>query len=105
MPGGAQRPYPPAGRRGNVGIVSGSAAHGPGEGGESMRAQVGDELIVESTVPVPSRRVGVVIGLKNADGSPPYLVHWVVGDYTSLIFPGPNTRMIVRHKAQHPGGA
>ena len=70
-----------------------------------MRAQVGDELIVESTVPAPSRRVGIVIGLKNADGSPPYLVHWVVGDYTSLIFPGPDTRMRVRDKAQHPGGA
>ena len=70
-----------------------------------MRAQVGDELIVESTVPMPSRRVGVVIGLKNADGSPPYLVHWVVGDYTSVIFPGPETRMRVRHKAQHLGRA
>jgi len=69
-----------------------------------MRAHVGDELIVETTVPVPSRRVGLVIGLKNADGSPPYLVHWVVGDYTSLIFPGPDTRMTVRHKARHGAG-
>jgi hypothetical protein len=64
-------------------------------------AQVGDELIVESTVPVASRRVGVVIGLKNVDGTPPYLVHWVVGDYNSLIFPGPDTRMTVRHKPRH----
>jgi Domain of unknown function (DUF1918) len=66
-----------------------------------MRAQVGDELIVESTVPAPSRRVGIVVGLKNADGSPPYLVHWVVGDYNSLIFPGPDTQMAVHHKARH----
>jgi len=49
-----------------------------------MRAQVGDELIVETAVPVPSRRVGVIVGLKNADGSPPYLVHWVVGDVLVL---------------------
>jgi len=71
-----------------------------------VRAHVGDELTVESTMPVPSRRVGTIVGLKNADGSPPYLVHWVVGDYDSLIFPGPNTRMTVRHhKARHPGGA
>jgi hypothetical protein len=71
-----------------------------------VRAHVGDELTVESTMPVPSRRVGTIVGLKNADGSPPYLVHWVVGDYDSLILPGPNTRMTVRHhKARHPGGA
>ena len=65
-----------------------------------MKAHVGDELVVESTVPVPSRRVGIVVGLKNADGSPPYLVHWVVGDYYSLIFPGPDTRMTVHQTAR-----
>jgi hypothetical protein len=63
-----------------------------------VKAHVGDELVVESRVPVPSRRVGIVVGLKNVDGSPPYLVHWVVGDYDSLIFPGPDTRMTVHHK-------
>jgi hypothetical protein len=66
-----------------------------------VTAQVGDELIVESMAPVASRRVGIVIGLKNVDGSPPYLVHWVVGDYNSLIFPGPDTRITVRHKLGH----
>ncbi len=66
-----------------------------------MIAHVGDELVVESTVPVPSRRVGIVVGLKNVDGSPPYLVHWVVGDYNSLIFPGPDIRMTVRHQPRH----
>jgi hypothetical protein len=65
-----------------------------------MRAQLGDELIVESTVPVPSRRVGIVVGLKNADGSPPYLIHWTAGDYNSLIFPGPHARMKVLHEAR-----
>jgi len=70
-----------------------------------MRAQVGDELIVETAVPVPSRRVGVIAGLKNADGSPPYLVHWQVGDYYSLIFPGPDTLITVRRNARHAGPA
>lgn len=68
-----------------------------------MRAQVGDELIVNSTGPVPSRRVGVIIGLENPDGSPPYLVHWVVGDYSSLIYPGPDSQISVRHKPRRPG--
>jgi Domain of unknown function (DUF1918) len=71
-----------------------------------MRAHVGDELTVESTVPVASSRVGTIVGMKNADGSPPYLIHWVVGDYDSLIFPHPGTRMTVRHREQpQPGRA
>jgi Domain of unknown function (DUF1918) len=69
-----------------------------------MRAHVGDELTVESTVPVPTSRVGTIVGLKNADGSPPYLVHWVVGDYDSLIFPHPGTRMTVRHREARRAG-
>lgn len=68
-----------------------------------MTAEVGDELVVESTEPVLTSRTGTIVGLKNADGSPPYLVHWVVGDYDSLIFPGPGTRFKVHHKARHSG--
>jgi hypothetical protein len=70
-----------------------------------MTAEVGDELVVESTEPVHACRVGTIVGLKNADGSPPYLVHWVVGDYDSLIHPGPSTRMTVHHRARHVGPA
>jgi Domain of unknown function (DUF1918) len=68
-----------------------------------MNAEVGDELIVESTEPVQSRRVGTIVGLKTADGPPAHLVHWVVGDYDSLIFPGPGTRMEVHHRAGSVG--
>jgi hypothetical protein len=69
-------------------------------GGPVMKAEVGDELVVEDIEPVPQRRVGTIVGLKTADGSPPYLVHWVVGDYDSLIYPGPGTRMEVRHRGR-----
>jgi len=69
-----------------------------------MRAHVGDELTVESTMPVHSSRVGTIVGLKNADGSPPYLVHWVIGDYDSLVFPGPGRRMTVRHREARQAG-
>jgi hypothetical protein len=63
-----------------------------------MKAEIGDELVVECAEPMSSRRTGTIVGLKTADGSPPYLVHWVVGDYESLIFPGPNTKMEIRHR-------
>ena len=68
-----------------------------------MEAEVGDELVVESTDPMRARRVGTIVGLKTADGSPPYLVHWVVGDYDSLVYPGPSTRMEVHHRARSAG--
>jgi hypothetical protein len=69
-----------------------------------MRAHVGDELVVESTQPAHMRRVGTIVALRTADGSPPYLVHWLVGDYPSLIYPGPGVRMEVRHKAYRTAG-
>jgi Domain of unknown function (DUF1918) len=50
-----------------------------------MKAQVGDELIIESPEPGTSDRIGTIVALQNADGSPPYIVHWLVGDYDSLI--------------------
>jgi len=69
-----------------------------------MRAHVGDELVVESTEPAQMRRVGTIVAVKTPDGSPPYLVHWVVGDYDSLIYPGPGIRMEVHHRAQDQPG-
>ena len=65
-----------------------------------MRAHVGDKLVVESTQPVRTRRVGTIVALQTADGSPPYLVHWTVGDYNSLIYPGPTVRMHVHRQAR-----
>jgi hypothetical protein len=74
------------------------------EEGVPMKAEIGDELVVESTEAMSARRTGTIVGLKTADGSPPYLVHWVVGDYDSLIFPGPSTRMEVHHRARGSDG-
>jgi hypothetical protein len=66
-----------------------------------MKAQVGDELIVESPEPGTSDRIGTIVALQNADGSPPYVVHWLAGDYDSLIAPGPTAR-IGRRRAARP---
>jgi hypothetical protein len=58
-----------------------------------MNAQVGDVLIIESPEPGKPDRIGTIVALQNIDGSPPFVVHWVVGDYTSLIEPGPQARI------------
>ena len=44
-----------------------------------------------------SGRIGTIVALRNADGSPPYVVHWLAGDYDSLIQPGPTARIERRH--------
>ena len=69
-----------------------------------MNAQVGDELIIESLEPGTSARMGTIVALRNADGSPPYVVHWLVGDYDSLIEPGPTARIERRHASRPPSG-
>ena len=55
-----------------------------------MRAQVGDRLIQDGD----PDRIGVVIGLRNADGSPPYVVKWLTGGHIALVFPGPYARIV-----------
>jgi Domain of unknown function (DUF1918) len=64
-----------------------------------MRANVGDELIVGRTAGC-SARVGRIVSVRGSGGSPPYLVHWVAGDYDSLVSPWPGVR--IRHKAPRP---
>jgi len=55
-----------------------------------MRAKVGDRLIAEGD----TDRIGLVIGLRNADGSPPYVVKWQNGGHIALVFPGPYARVV-----------
>jgi Domain of unknown function (DUF1876)/Domain of unknown function (DUF1918) len=42
----------------------------------------------------------VVVSVRNADGSPPYLVRWADTGDESLVFPGADT--VVRHPDDHP---
>jgi hypothetical protein len=63
-----------------------------------MRAQVGDRLIPDGD----PDRIGVIIGLRNADGSPPYVVKWLTSGHIALVFPGPYARIVPADRA---GGA
>jgi Domain of unknown function (DUF1918) len=56
-----------------------------------MRAQVGDQLVVGPG------RIGIVIGVPSADGSPPYVVKWRNGGHIALVQPDQYARII-------PGG-
>ena len=53
-----------------------------------MRAQVGDQLVVGPD------RIGIVIGVPAADGSPPYVVKWLNGGHIALVQPDQYARII-----------
>lgn len=65
-----------------------------------MKAHIGDRLIPDGD----SSRAGVVIGLHNADGSPPYVVKWLSDGHIALVFPGPYARMIPGNPAEDLAG-
>jgi hypothetical protein len=52
-----------------------------------------------------------VIGLQNADGSPPYVIKWLSGGHIALVSPGPYARILPADPADPaddtaaPGGA
>ena len=55
-----------------------------------MRARVGDRLIVEGD----HTRTGLVIGVKNEDGSPPYAIRWLANGHVALVFPNEYSRIV-----------
>ncbi len=55
-----------------------------------MKAEVGDRLVVEGDL----TRTGLVVGLSNTDGSPPYVIRWQADGHIALVFPGPYSRII-----------
>ena len=59
-----------------------------------MKASVGDTIVVTSAVVAGAVRKGQVVEVRHADGTPPFLVEWAEGGERSLVFPGPDTRII-----------
>jgi hypothetical protein len=58
-----------------------------------MKAQVGDRIVLEGTHVGDHRRVGVVVEVRNTDGTPPYRVKWLDDEHEALVFPGPDARI------------
>jgi len=59
-----------------------------------MHAKTGDWLIVATaTVDRHSLR-GRILEVLSPDGAPPYRVQWTEDDHASLVYPGPDTRVV-----------
>ncbi|WP_240776733.1 DUF1918 domain-containing protein [Nonomuraea basaltis] len=59
-----------------------------------MKATVGDRLIVESTRGSSTRREGFIVEVAHPDGTPPYVVRWLDSERETLVFPGPDARLV-----------
>ena len=46
-----------------------------------MRARVGDRLVVGED------RIGEVVGVPSADGSPPYIIKWLKDGHIAMVAP------------------
>lgn len=66
--------------------------------GAGLWARVGDRLIVGGATVGDEGRDGEIVGLRHADGSPPYEVRWSDTGRVTLVFPGPDAHV------QHFGG-
>jgi hypothetical protein len=53
-----------------------------------MRARVGDQLVVGHD------RIGIVLGVPSADGSPPYVVKWLNDGHIALVQPDEYSRIV-----------
>ena len=53
-----------------------------------MIAHTGDRLVLNPTPLGGTRRVGVITGVREDDGAPPYVVRWLEDGRTAMIFPG-----------------
>ena len=59
-----------------------------------MHAEAGNWLIVHGRTLDDPVREGLVVEVPHADGSPPYVVHWLDEDRLSLVFPGADARIL-----------
>jgi hypothetical protein len=74
-----------------TGAPPGRGRH-PG-GAAALQAEVGDWLVMDDGGIGGIPRIGEIVAVTNPDGSPPYRVRWLAGEYESLITPGPGARV------------
>jgi hypothetical protein len=53
-----------------------------------MLAHVGDRLVVGEG------RMGEVVGVPSADGSPPYVIKWLKDGHIAMVFPDQYSRIV-----------
>jgi Domain of unknown function (DUF1918) len=68
-----------------------------------MIAHVGDRLVLNPTPLGDTGRVGVITGIQQNDGTPPYLVRWPTEGRTTMIYPSEEAHVESADPAPAPG--
>lgn len=67
-----------------------------------MKAHVGDELFVLSSHLDHPAAEGKIIEVHGTNGDPPFLVRWDDDGRESLVFPGPDSKVVsYEHTGRH----
>jgi hypothetical protein len=53
-----------------------------------MKAEVGDFLVVKGTTTERHDQHAEIIEVRSEDGSPPYVVRWLVTGHEATVYPG-----------------
>lgn len=59
-----------------------------------MKAHVGDWLVIKGTTVAQPDQRGLIIEVRSADGSPPYVVRWASTSHETTVFPGPDALVL-----------
>jgi hypothetical protein len=66
-------------------------------GDQALRAEAGDTLVMTAEETARFPRIGQILAVLGPDGSPPYRVRWLAGEYESQVTPGPGARVEKGH--------
>ncbi|MCD0449769.1 DUF1918 domain-containing protein [Actinocorallia sp. API 0066] len=62
-----------------------------------MKAAVGDRLVLLGPDDHTHDRDGEIVEIPDPGGAPPYYVRWEDTGRRTLIYPGPDARVLARH--------
>jgi len=68
-----------------------------------MKARVGDFLVVKGTTTERHDQHAEIIAVRSEDGSPPYVVRWLVTGHEAMVYPGSDA--VVVTAAEHTEAA
>lgn len=68
-----------------------------------MKAHVGDFLVVKGTTTDRHEQHAEIIAVRAEDGSPPYVVRWLVNGHEATVYPGSDA--VVVSAAEHSRAA
>jgi hypothetical protein len=68
-----------------------------------MKATVGDFLVVKGTTTERHDQHAEIVAVRSEDGSPPYVVRWLVTGHEATVYPGSDA--VVVSAAEHAEAA